>query len=132
MVTTKADATGSRTGRARLSATTRRMMNIPIVADWAAVRQNRATSVIGCGSLTASEKPALPASPGILGFSTRRSFALVTFASMGKITAEVPFGCRTPFPQGFWLTGAAKSAPLNLPLSGTAQVVPSRLCSHGL
>ena len=82
MVTTKADATGSRTGRARLSATTRRMMNIPIVADWAAVRQNRATSVIGCGSLTASEKPALRASPGIPGFSTRRSFALVTFASM--------------------------------------------------
>jgi hypothetical protein len=32
-VTTKADATGNRTGRARLKATTNRMINIPMVAD---------------------------------------------------------------------------------------------------
>ena len=33
----------------------------------------------------------------------RRGLAVVLPASMGRITAEVPFGCRTPFPQGFRL-----------------------------
>jgi hypothetical protein len=76
------------------------MMNIPIVADWAVVRQNRATSAIGCGSLTASENPASRI-PRIAGFSTRRGLALVTPASMRKITGEVPFGCRPPFHRAF-------------------------------
>jgi hypothetical protein len=76
------------------------MMNIPIVADWAAVRQNRATSGIGCVSVTDSEYPGSRIPRGIATFSVRRGLALVLPASMGRITDEVPFGCRTPFPQG--------------------------------
>ena len=82
MVTTKADTTGSKTGRARLSATTRRMTNMPIVADCAAVRQNRATSVIGLGSFTESEKPDWRPLRDTSCFSVRRCVGLVLTASM--------------------------------------------------
>src|SRR5215510_3840302 len=118
IVTTKAEATGNSSGRARLSATTTRITNIPIVADWAAVRQNRATSVTGCGSLTASEKLDSRATREVPGFSTRR-WALVTPASMAKITGEVPFGCRPLSTRQLLTTGAVKNTSLNLPLSGT-------------
>lgn len=101
IVTTKAEATGSRSGRAKLSATTRRITNIPIVADWAAVRQNRATSVTGCGSLTASEKFDWRAPREVPGFSTRRCPALLIPVSMAKITGEVPFGCPPPVHKAF-------------------------------
>jgi hypothetical protein len=58
IVTTKADATGSRTGRAKLKATTSKMTNMPIVADCAAVRQRRDTSATGWGSLIAKSERA--------------------------------------------------------------------------
>src|SRR5262249_60295605 len=120
VVTTQAEAAGSSSGRGRLSGPTTRITTIPIVADWAAVRQNRAPSVTGCGSLTASEKLDSRATREVPGFSTRR-WALVTPASMAKITGEVPFGCR-PLSTGLLTTGAVKNTSLNLHLSGTASV----------
>src|SRR5215510_15347738 len=116
IVTTNADATGNRIGRARLKATINRMTNIPMVADCAAVRQICATSATGLGSLTESAKRASwPSS--VLG--SRRCPPLVLLASMALITGEVPFGCPRPLQPG-----AVASPLLNLPLSGAAQVEP--------
>ena len=55
---------------------------MPIVADCAAVRQNRATSVIGLGSLTESEKPDWRPLRDTSCFSVRRCVDLVLTASM--------------------------------------------------
>ena len=64
----KADAIGNKTDRARLNAMIKRITNMPMVADCAAVRQRLATSVTGLGSLTVSAKRAARA----LSISTRR------------------------------------------------------------
>jgi hypothetical protein len=66
---------------------------MPMVADCAAVRQRRETSVTGWGSLTENEKLGTRVLGELSSLSTRRCPALMLLCSMALITGQVPFGC---------------------------------------